>query len=103
MVFIVIIDLCLVELIKYAVNVFLVMKISFINEIVNLCEKVGGDINEVVKGIGLDSRIGRKFLNVGIGWGGSCFGKDIFVLIEMAKEYGLKLYMIEAVRIVNYN
>ncbi|ADQ41881.1 nucleotide sugar dehydrogenase [Caldicellulosiruptor acetigenus I77R1B] len=96
-------DLCSAELIKYAANAFLAMKISFINEIANLCEKVGGDINEVAKGIGLDSRIGRKFLNAGIGWGGSCFGKDTSALIEMAKEYGLKLHMIEAARIVNYN
>ncbi|WAM35023.1 UDP-glucose dehydrogenase family protein [Caldicellulosiruptor morganii] len=90
------------ELIKYASNAFLATKISFINEIANLCEKVGADIKEIAKGIGLDSRIGSKFLNAGVGWGGSCFGKDTAALVEMGKEYGLEMHIIEAVRKVNY-
>src|SRR5205807_8026134 len=64
------------EMIKYAANAFLAMKISFANEIANICERVGADITEVTKGIGLDSRIGPHFLSAGIGWGGSCFRKD---------------------------
>ena len=66
-------DLGSAEMIKYAANAFLATKISFINEIANICERVGADVTQVSKGIGLDSRIGNKFLNAGIGWGGSCF------------------------------
>ncbi|MCI0664412.1 MAG: UDP-glucose/GDP-mannose dehydrogenase family protein [Acidobacteria bacterium] len=81
-------DLASAEMIKYAANAFLATKISFANEIANICERVGADIKEVVRGFGLDSRIGTRFLNAGVGWGGSCFGKDISALIDIAAEYG---------------
>ena len=74
------------EMIKYASNCFLATKISFINEIGNLCKILGIDTYEVADGMGLDKRIGRAFLDSGIGWGGSCFGKDINALIALAKE-----------------
>lgn len=80
-------DLASAEMIKYAANAFLATKISFANEIANICERVGADIKEVVRGFGLDSRIGPKFLNAGVGWGGSCFGKDVSALVDVAKEY----------------
>ncbi len=80
-------DLASAEMIKYAANAFLATKISFANEIANLCERVGADITEVVRGFGLDNRIGPRFLNAGIGWGGSCFGKDVAALIDIAREY----------------
>ena len=73
-------DLASAELIKYAANAFLALKISYINEIGQLAEKVGADIGQVAKGIGLDARIGTRFLQAGIGWGGSCFGKDTAAL-----------------------
>jgi len=95
-------DLASSELIKYAANSFLAMKISFINEIGRLAEKVGGDIQKVAKGIGLDSRIGSRFLQAGIGWGGSCFGKDTAALISSAAEYGLTMPLVSAAREVNY-
>ncbi len=82
-------DLASAELIKYAANAFLALKISFINEIGLLAERVGANISEVARGIGLDSRIGPRFLNAGLGWGGSCFGKDTAALIATAGEYGL--------------
>ena len=94
-------DLASAELIKYAANGFLALKISFINEIGLLAECVGADISEVARGIGLDSRIGPRFLNAGIGWGGSCFGKDTAALIATAGEYGLHLPIVEAAKIVN--
>lgn len=75
------------ELIKYAANTFLAMKISFINEVAGLAEKVGADIKEIAHGIGLDKRIGSQYLNAGLGWGGSCFGKDVHALIHTAKQY----------------
>jgi UDPglucose 6-dehydrogenase len=81
-------DLASAEMIKYAANAFLATKISFANEIANICERVGADIKEVVRGFGLGSRIGPRFLNAGVGWGGSCFGKDLAALIDVAKEYG---------------
>ena len=81
-------DLASAEMIKYAANAFLATKISFANEIANICERVGADIKEVVRGFGLDGRIGPRFLNAGVGWGGSCFGKDISALIDIAAEYG---------------
>ncbi|HKX33336.1 MAG TPA: UDP-glucose/GDP-mannose dehydrogenase family protein [Blastocatellia bacterium] len=81
-------DLASAEMIKYAANAFLATKISFANEIANICERVGADITEVVRGFGLDSRIGPKFLNAGVGWGGSCFGKDVSAIIDIAMEYG---------------
>jgi UDPglucose 6-dehydrogenase len=89
------------EMIKYASNAFLAMKIGFANEMSNICERVGADITEVVSGIGLDSRIGTAFLNAGIGWGGSCFGKDVRSLIHTAKEYGYQAKLLEASLEVN--
>src|SRR6185312_6062313 len=94
-------DLASAELIKYAANAFLALKISFINEIGLLSERVGANIAEVGRGIGLDSRIGPRFLSAGIGWGGSCFGKDTAALIATAGEYGLHLPIVEAARKVN--
>lgn len=94
-------DLASAELIKYAANAFLALKISFINEIGLLAERVGANINEVARGIGLDSRIGPRFLNAGIGWGGSCFGKDTAALIATAGEYGLHLPIVEAAKTIN--
>ena len=89
------------EIIKYAANAFLATKISFINEISQLCEKAGGDVHSVAKGMGLDGRIGRKFLHAGPGYGGSCFPKDILALIRMSQEYGTSSRIIEAVVEVN--
>ncbi|MCS6952448.1 MAG: UDP-glucose/GDP-mannose dehydrogenase family protein [Bryobacterales bacterium] len=95
-------DLASAELIKYAANAFLALKISFINEIAQLAEKVGADITQVAKGIGLDARIGTRFLQAGIGWGGSCFGKDTAALIATAREYNLAMPIVAAAREVNY-
>jgi UDPglucose 6-dehydrogenase len=89
------------EMIKYAANTFLAMKIGFANEVANLCERVGADALEVMAGIGLDSRIGAKFLNAGLGWGGSCFGKDIQSLLHTAEEYGYQARLLEASLAVN--
>jgi len=89
------------ETIKYAANAFLAMKIGFANEIANICERVGADATQVMTGIGLDSRIGPKFLNPGIGWGGSCFGKDVQSLLHTASEYGYKARLLEATLEVN--
>lgn len=94
-------DLQSAELIKYAANAFLALKISFINEIAELSEKVGADITHIAKGIGLDSRIGNRFLQAGIGWGGSCFGKDTAALISTGQEYGLLMPISKAAREVN--
>jgi UDPglucose 6-dehydrogenase len=94
-------DLASAELIKYAANAFLALKISFINEIGLVAERVGADISEVGRGIGLDSRIGFRFLSAGIGWGGSCFGKDTAALIATAGEYGLHMPIVEAARKIN--
>jgi len=95
-------DLASAEMIKYAANSFLALKISYINEIASLAEKVGADISQIARGIGLDSRIGPRFLNAGIGWGGSCFGKDTAALISTACEYNLSMPIITAARDVNY-
>lgn len=95
-------DFASAELIKYASNAFLSMKISFINEIASLAEKVGADVTAVSKGIGLDRRIGPSFLNAGVGWGGSCFGKDSSALIRTGQEYGLDMKLLSASRSVNY-
>lgn len=84
------------ELIKYASNSFLATKISFINEISNLCEKVGADVHMVAKGIGLDQRIGPKFLHPGPGYGGSCLPKDTKALLKMAAEHGVELGIVDA-------
>ena len=89
------------EMIKYAANAFLALKISFINEIAGLCEKVGADVTEVARGIGLDTRIGLRFLNAGIGWGGSCFPKDTAALIAVGREYNYEMPIVEAARRVN--
>ncbi len=89
------------ELIKYASNSFLAMKISFINEIADLCEKVGADVQDVSRGIGLDNRIGSKFLHAGPGYGGSCFPKDTLALIKTAQDQGSPLRLIETVVSVN--
>ena len=85
------------ELIKYASNAFLATKIAYINEIARLCEKVNADVTIVAKGMGLDSRIGPKFLNVGPGYGGSCFPKDTKALVEIARPAGERLSIVEAV------
>jgi len=84
------------EMIKYAANAFLAMKIGFANEIANICERVGAEATEVMTGIGMDSRIGSKFLNPGVGWGGSCFGKDIQALLHTAREYGYAGKLLQA-------
>jgi UDPglucose 6-dehydrogenase len=89
------------ELIKYAANAFLATKITFINEIADLCERVGADVQEVARGIGLDNRIGPKFLHAGPGFGGSCFPKDVRALIRTAKDYDVPMRILEAVEIVN--
>jgi UDPglucose 6-dehydrogenase len=94
-------NLASAELVKYAANAFLSLKISFINEIAQLAEKVGGDIGQISKGIGLDARIGTRFLQAGLGWGGSCFAKDTAALIATAREYGLTMPTVEAAREVN--
>ncbi len=94
-------DLASAELIKYAANAFLALKISYINEIGQLAEKVGADITQVAKGIGLDARIGTRFLQAGLGWGGSCFGKDTAALVATAAEYGLEMPIVKAARDTN--
>ena len=89
------------ELTKYAANSFLAMKITFINEIADLCEKVGADVHQVAKGIGLDGRIGQKFLHPGPGYGGSCFPKDTLALVRTAQEHQSPLQIVETVVRVN--
>jgi UDPglucose 6-dehydrogenase len=94
-------DLASAEMIKYAANTFLATKISFINEVANLCELVGADVREVAYGIGLDERIGARFLSAGIGWGGSCFPKDIAALQAVAREYNYEPVLLDAAVAVN--
>lgn len=94
-------DLNSAEMVKYAANAFLATKISFINEVANICDRVGADVVEVSKGIGLDSRIGSKFLKAGIGWGGSCFPKDVSALIHTANDYGYQADLLKAAVDVN--
>ena len=89
------------ELIKYAANAFLATKITFINEIADLCEKVGANVQEVAKGIGLDGRIGGKFLHAGPGYGGSCFPKDTLALVRTAQKQGAPVKIVEAVVEIN--
>jgi len=89
------------ELIKYASNAFLATKITFINEIADLCEQVGADVQEVARGMGLDNRIGAKFLHAGPGFGGSCFPKDTSALIKTAHDHGVPLRLVETVSSVN--
>jgi UDPglucose 6-dehydrogenase len=98
---VVVTDLNSAEMIKYAANAFLATKISFVNEVANICDRVGADVKEVAKGIGLDSRIGSKFLQAGIGWGGSCFGKDVSALIYTAEDYGYSTEILKACVRVN--
>jgi UDPglucose 6-dehydrogenase len=99
---IVITDLRTAEMIKYASNAFLATKISFMNELADLCECVGADVKEVAAGMGYDARIGRHFLDAGMGWGGSCFPKDVKALAYMAKERGLSPRILDSVAAVNY-
>ncbi len=94
-------DLETAELIKYAANAFLAVKISYINQIADLCEKVGADVHDVAKGMGLDKRIGAKFLHPGPGFGGSCFPKDTKALVKTAEQVGGKISIVEEV--ISYN
>jgi len=94
-------DLASAEMIKYAANAFLATKISFINEIANICERTGADVRAVAQGIGLDRRIGESFLQAGIGWGGSCFPKDVAALAAMAADYLYEARLLRAVEEVN--
>ncbi len=96
-------DIVSAEMTKYAANSMLATKISFMNDIANLCEIVGADINMVRKGIGSDSRIGNKFIYPGIGYGGSCFPKDVKALIHTADDFGYELKVLKAVEAVNYD
>ncbi len=89
------------EIIKYAANAFLAMKITFINEVANFCEAAGGNVKEVAKGLGYDNRIGSRFLYAGIGYGGSCFPKDVKAFIETGREYNSHFHIIETVDKVN--
>ncbi|MFM2125427.1 MAG: UDP-glucose 6-dehydrogenase TuaD [Acidobacteriota bacterium] len=95
-------DLASAELIKYAANAFLSLKISYINEIGLLAERVGANISHVARGMGLDARIGTRFLQAGIGWGGSCFGKDTAALVATAAEYGVDMQIVRSAREVNH-
>ena len=94
-------DINTAELIKYSANAFLAVKISYINQMSDLCEKVGADVHDVARGIGLDKRIGKKFLHPGPGYGGSCFPKDTSALVQIAKEYNSNVSIVETV--VKYN
>jgi UDPglucose 6-dehydrogenase len=98
---VVVTDLSSAEMIKYAANAFLATKISFVNEIANICDRVGADVTQVAKGIGLDSRIGNKFLQAGIGWGGSCFPKDVSALVHTADDYGYDAHLLKAAVDIN--
>src|SRR5438132_5380887 len=100
---IVITDLYTAEMIKYASNAFLATKISFINEIAQICERLGADVKEVAVGMGYDKRIGRAFLDAGLGYGGSCFPKDVRALAHMAGEAGLHPQLLNAVMDINYD
>jgi UDPglucose 6-dehydrogenase len=89
------------ELTKYAANAFLATKITFINEIADLCERVGANVQDVARGMGLDNRIGSKFLHAGPGYGGSCFPKDTLALVKTAQDYGAPIRIVETVAAVN--
>ncbi|MBC7294512.1 MAG: UDP-glucose/GDP-mannose dehydrogenase family protein [Thermoleophilia bacterium] len=90
------------EMIKYASNAFLALKVSFINEIAGLCEKVGADVTEVARGMGLDHRIGSRYLAAGLGWGGNCLPKDTAALLAMGEEHGYAMPVVTACREVNF-
>lgn len=94
-------DLRTAEMIKYASNAFLATRISFINEIANICESLGADVRQVAKGMGLDKRIGSSFLDAGLGWGGSCFPKDVRALAHMAEKQGAHPQLLQAVMDIN--
>jgi UDPglucose 6-dehydrogenase len=94
-------SLCAAEMIKYAANAFLATKISFANEVANICTRIGADMSQVSDAIGLDSRIGRKFLDAGVGWGGSCFGKDLSALVAIASDLGYDASLLRAAIAVN--
>jgi UDPglucose 6-dehydrogenase len=94
-------DIPSAEMTKYAANAMLATKISFINDIANLCERTGADVNMVRKGIGSDSRIGNKFIYAGVGYGGSCFPKDVKALIKTGHEYGYPMRILQSVDEVN--
>jgi len=96
-------DLRTAEMIKYASNAFLATRISFINEIANMCEALGADVNEVARGMGYDKRIGPSFLDAGLGWGGSCFPKDVKALEHMAVLHGTQPQLLQAVMEINRN
>ncbi len=96
-------DLRTAEMIKYASNAFLATRISFINEIANICESLGADVREVAKGMGMDKRIGPSFLDAGLGWGGSCFPKDVTALTHMANTRGAHPQLLQAVLDINQN
>lgn len=100
---VIITDLRTAEMIKYASNAFLATKISFINEMANICEAVGADVREVARGMGADKRIGPAFLGAGIGWGGSCFPKDVRALVHIAATHGCHPQMLRAVMDINYD
>ena len=89
------------ELVKYATNAFLATKITFINEVADLCERVGADVHDVARGIGLDGRIGRKFLHPGPGYGGSCFPKDTLALVRTAQDAGVEMRIVDSVVSIN--
>ena len=91
------------EIIKYASNSFLATKISFINQVADLCEKVGADVQDVAKGMGIDKRIGNKFLHAGPGYGGSCFPKDTKGLVSTANKFNIDLSLVKSVIKSNYN
>ena len=95
-------DVKTAELIKYASNAMLATRISFMNELSHLCEKAGADVKLVAKGMGLDTRIGPRFLQAGVGYGGSCFPKDVQALAETLKEHGCESNIIDAVELVNH-
>lgn len=97
----VVMDLVSAELVKYANNAFLAARISFVNELAELAEHVGANVSAVLHAVGLDSRVGLSYLEPGVGWGGSCLGKDTSALVEIAREYGLELSMLQAARSVN--
>ncbi len=100
---IIITDLRTAEMIKYASNCFLATKISFINEMANICEAIGADVREVARGMGSDKRIGQAFLSAGVGWGGSCFPKDVKALAHIAATHGAHPQMLRAVMEINYD